>query len=205
MECEDLILAHRAFDGYGIIPRDFYLQNTVEVARKLIGKILVHKTAAGILAGRIVETEAYLQGDPACHASLGITKRNATMFGDPGHSYVYFVYGMYYCLNAVTSSCGVGEGVLIRAVEPLVGIDIMMQNRATHKLKELCSGPGKLCMAFAIDSSHNGLDLTESDLLIANDGFIPESVIEAPRVGISQGKDKPWRFYQKESPFISRK
>ena len=187
------------------LPREFYLQPTVEAARSLLGKVLVHRTEEGVIAGRIVETEAYLSDDPACHASRGMTRRNAAMFGEPGHAYVYFTYGVHFCLNAVTAPNGVGEAVLIRAVEPLEGMDIMKRNRATDALLNLASGPGKLCRAFGLDLRHNGLDLADSELLIADDGFIPGEVVAATRIGIRLAADKPWRFYLAGNPFVSRK
>lgn len=203
--CCELEISDYAIVQLESLPVEFYLQNTVDAARRLIGKLLIHQTADGLIVGRIVETEAYLRDDPACHASRGVTKRNAAMFGNPGHSYVYLVYGMYYCLNAVTSPCGVGESVLIRSLEPLLGIDMMEHNRRLTDVRNLCNGPGKLCMAFGIDLAHNGLDLTNSTLRIADDGFIPSDIVEAQRVGIKQGLDSLWRFYERNSRFVSRK
>ncbi|HUV04592.1 MAG TPA: DNA-3-methyladenine glycosylase [Armatimonadota bacterium] len=187
------------------LPRSFYLQDTVEVARQLLGKALVHHTDGGVVAGRIVETEAYLRDDPACHASRGITRRNAVMFGQPGHAYIYFTYGMYFCFNAVTAPEGIGEAVLVRAAEPLEGIEIMTRNRGTVKLTNLASGPGKLCRAFALDRRHNGLDLTDGDLVIVDDGWRPGKIVTASRVGIRHAADKPWRFYIAGNPHVSRK
>ena len=167
--------------------------------------MLVHHTDKGVIAGRIVETEAYTSDDPACHASRGMTKRNATMFGEPGHAYVYFTYGMYHCFNAVTAPEGLGEAVLIRAVEPLEGIDIMSENRGTDKLTNLASGPGKLCMAFGLDRSHDKLDLLNSSLRILDDDASDFEVISSTRIGISLGTDKLWRFYIAGNPHVSRK
>lgn len=184
--------------------REFYLQDTVDVARGLLGKVLVHKIAEGILAGRIVETEAYLMDDPACHASRGITPRNAPMFGPPGHAYIYFTYGMHFCMNAVTAPEGVGEAVLIRAVQPLLGIDFMMERRGTRVITNLASGPGKLCQAFGLGREQGGLDLTEGPLVIEEGEDVTE-IITTTRVGIRLAAEKPWRFYQAGSRFISRK
>ncbi|HAH87598.1 MAG TPA: DNA-3-methyladenine glycosylase [Armatimonadetes bacterium] len=184
--------------------REFYLQDTVDVARGLLGKVLVHKTAECILAGRIVETEAYLMDDPACHASRGITPRNAPMFGPPGHAYIYFTYGMHFCMNAVTAPEGVGEAVLIRAVQPLLGIDLMMERRGTRVITNLASGPGKLCQAFGLGREQGGLDLTEGPLVIEEGEDVTE-IITTTRVGIRLAAEKPWRFYQAGSRFISRK
>lgn len=187
------------------LPRVFYLQETVTVARRLIGKVLVHETPEGIIAGMIVETEAYVTGDPACHSFRGKTDRNAVLFGEPGHAYVYFTYGMHFCLNAVTQPEGIGEGVLLRAVEPLEGIKLMSRNRGTDKLHNLCSGPGKLTQAFGINASHRGLDLCGSDLRIVDGGFDDADIVEAPRIGIRLAADKLWRFYINGSRFVSRR
>lgn len=187
------------------LPREFYLQPTVEAARALLGKILVHRTDKGVIAGRIVETEAYGTNDPACHACRGMTKRNAVMFGEPGHAYVYFTYGMHYCFNAVTAPEGVGEAVLIRAVEPLEGVEIMKTHRRTSVLTNLASGPGKLCEAFGLDRSHNGLDLTNSELMIVQDDYVVEEVVTTTRVGIREATDYPWRFYIEGNPHVSRR
>jgi DNA-3-methyladenine glycosylase len=188
------------------LPREFYLQDTLCVAKSLLGKMLVRRTEHGILAGRIVETEAYLRDDPACHASRGKTPRNATMFGEPGHAYVYFTYGMYHCVNTVTAPEGVGEGVLIRAVEPVEGIETMSKNRSVLDKKNLTSGPGKLCMAFGLDRRHNGLDLTSSSLMVVEGEEVsPQDIVETTRIGIRLAADAPWRFYVKNSPYVSRR
>jgi len=187
------------------LPREFYLQDTVEVARALLGKTLVHRTRDGIVAGRIVETEAYLRDDPACHASRGMTRRNAAMFGPPGHAYVYFTYGAHFCLNAVTGPEGIGEAVLVRAVEPIKGMEIMKANRGTDELTNLASGPGKLCRAFGLDRRHNGLDLTESELMILDGAAPPGEIVTTTRVGIRHAADKPWRFYIAGSAFVSKR
>jgi DNA-3-methyladenine glycosylase len=186
------------------LKRDFYLQDTISVARSLLGKVLVHKTDEGTVSGRIVETEAYLMDDPACHASRGMTPRNAPMFGPPGHAYIYFTYGMHFCMNAVTAPDGVGEAVLIRAVEPILGIDIMSERRGTGIITNLASGPGKLCQAFRLGREQNGLDLTKGELVI-EEGEDVAQVVATTRVGIRLGAEKPWRFYEAGSRFISRK
>ncbi len=187
------------------LPREFYLQPTIEVAKALLGKVLFHRHERGIISGRIVETEAYLCDDPACHSSRGMTARNETMFGEPGRAYVYFIYGMYHCFNTVTGPVGVGEGVLVRALEPLDGLELMKENRGTHALANLTSGPGKLCQALGLDLLHKGLDLTGSELVIVDDGMQVAEIVEAPRVGITLAADKQWRFYIRGNRFVSRK
>lgn len=190
---------------FEILPRAFYCRDTVAVARDLLGAILVHETAAGVTAGRIVETEAYLQGDPACHASRGMTRRNRVMFGPPGHAYVYFIYGMYYCFNVVSAPEGVGEAVLIRALEPIEGILHMLRRRKREKLTELCNGPAKLVQAMGITRSHNGVDLTGKPLYIGMGKKTTETVVTTTRIGIRAGADLPLRFYLKNNKFISKK
>ena len=186
--------------------REFYLQETVTVAKALLGKVLVHETPDGIIAGKVVEVEAYVSGDPACHSFRGKTARNAVLFGEPGHAYVYFTYGMHFCLNAVTQPEGIGEGVLLRAVEPLEGIELMSRNRGTGNIHNLCSGPGKLTQAFGINASHKGLDLCGgSALRIVEGGMDNVEIVEAPRVGIRLAADKLWRFYINGSRFVSRR
>ncbi|MFO7951871.1 MAG: DNA-3-methyladenine glycosylase [Bacillota bacterium] len=187
---------------------DFFLQNTAEVARKLIGHYLYRETETGLLSGIIVETEAYLSdNDPACHASRGQTKRNATMFGSPGRAYVYFIYGNYYCLNVVTGPQGKGEAVLIRALEPLTGKEFMYKQRGNHcSEKNLSSGPGKLCQAFAIDKKFDKHDLRSRPLyLLCNDNADKIGPVKAtPRIGLSVAKDKLLRFIVEGNNFLSR-
>lgn len=127
------------------------------------------------------------------------------MFGEPGRAYVYFIYGMYHCFNTVTGPVGVGEGVLVRALEPLDGLELMKENRGTHALANLTSGPGKLCQALGLDLLHKGLDLTGSELVIVDDGMQVAEIVEAPRVGITLAADKQWRFYIRGNRFVSRK
>lgn len=187
------------------LPPEFYLQPTLEVARDLLGHILIHETDEGITAGVIVETEAYLVGDPANHASRGKTARNAAMFGPPGIAYVYQVH-THHCLNAVTAPEGVGEAVLIRAIEPIVGLHLMRQRRRVEDERLLTSGPGKLTQALHITLAQNFSPLYEGRLRIVKGEPVPSaSVVQTGRVGIRHWADKPWRFYVRGNPFVSRK
>lgn len=197
-----------------ILPRSFYRRDTRQVARELLGTYLVHYSPQGMTVGKIVETEAYLQGDPACHASRGMTKRNKVMFGPPGHAYVYFIYGMYYCFNAVTSDEGTGEAVLVRALEPIEGISLMKKRRRKNNLKDLCSGPARLVQAMGITREQNGADLTRGSLVICKDNISSElvrdcaqsgEIVVTSRVGINRGVGLPLRFYIKDSIYVSRK
>jgi len=188
-----------------ILPRAFYNRDTTVVARELLGSLLVHVSPEGITAGRIVETEAYLQGDPACHASRGVTRRNRVMFGPPGHAYVYFIYGMYYCFNVVSAPEGVGEAVLIRALEPVEGIHLMRLRRKRDRLEELCGGPAKLVQAMGISRSHNGTDLTKGPLVIYKGQKTVDTIVATTRIGIREGTCLPLRFYLKGNRFISKK
>lgn len=195
------------------VPRAFYLQPTLDVARGLLGKLLMRETAEGRASGYIVETEAYLQGDPASHATLRegerwvtkMTARNRQMFGPPGHAYVYFVYGNHYCLNVVTQKEGVAEAVLIRAVEPAEGMVLMRRRRGVSDDRGLTNGPGKLAQAFAIDLTDDGADLTRGRLRIEDGRDGAPSGIEARlRVGVRAGCDERWRFVVSASPWVSR-
>jgi DNA-3-methyladenine glycosylase len=186
-----------------VLPRSFYAGDTVTVARELLGALLVHESSSGLTVGRIVEAEAYLQGDPACHASRGMTRRNRVMFGPPGHAYVYFVYGMYYCFNVVTAAEGIGEAVLIRALEPLEGIPLMCSRR--RRRTELCSGPARLVQAMGIGKEHNGADLTAGSLVVCAGEPPAEEIVTSTRVGIRAGADLPLRFYLSGNNFVSRK
>ena len=175
------------------LPRSFYARPTVEVARDLLGKILVH----GRTAGRIIETEAYLGSqDEASHAFRGPTPRNRVMFGPPGHAYVYFIYGMYECMNVVTETDGTAGAVLIRALEPLRGIETMRRRRPHAKREQdLTSGPGKLTIALGITRRQNGADLTRGPLTIHPPDHPLQFEIEStPRIGIRRCADWPLRF-----------
>ncbi|HIE09798.1 MAG TPA: DNA-3-methyladenine glycosylase [Armatimonadetes bacterium] len=194
-------------EPWGLAPvgRDFYAGDTLEVARSLLGKVLVRLLPEGPAGGIIVETEAYLEGDPANHAFKGRTKRNAPMFGPPGHAYVYKIHNCH-CLNVVTRPEGVAEAVLIRAIQPAFGTEFMLRRRKVKRFEELTSGPGRLCQSLDIDLSLNGHDLTRPPLFIAEGAKIDGSLIAtAPRVGVIANRDKPWRFYVKGNPFVSKR
>ncbi len=187
------------------LPRAFYERETTMVARDLLGRVLTHETDEGELAGVIVETEAYGPDDPANHAFRGPSERNRVMFGPPGHAYVYMIYGRNWCVNAVTGGEGVGEAVLIRALEPLAGIEQMRRNRGVEDARLLCRGPGNLCRALGIAGALNGADLTCGPLIIAGSAPAGIEIAVSSRVGISLAADRPWRFHIAGSPFVSRR
>ena len=177
------------------------------MARDLLGQLLVRPLEDGLLVGRIVETEAYQEDDPASHSFRGLTARTEVMFGPPGHLYVYFTYGMHFCMNVVTGKAGEGSAVLLRAVEPLEGLDIMRRKRGGVTVDRLlCAGPARLTQAFGIDRRHNGLDLVRGrELFVAKGAPVPSSRISAgPRIGIRSAIDRPWRMVEVGSPFLSR-
>src|SRR4051794_7053743 len=186
-----------------ILPRKFYARSTVEVAKDLLGKELVHGKTAGI----IVETEAYLGGDDlASHSARGITDRTRVIFGPPGHVYMYLIYGIYQCLNIVAEPAGQPGCVLIRAIEPTAGIESMKERRPAAKRKEaLANGPGKLTLAFGITRNFYGADITRGPLLIQRRVKEPAFRIKTtPRIGITHCADRPLRFIIDENPFVSR-
>jgi len=189
--------------------RTFYQQPTEEVAKQLLGKFLIHRHADATLVGRIVETEAYLgPHDLACHAAKGRTKRTDVMFGAAGHAYVYFIYGFYNMLNLVTEAKDYPAAVLIRAVEPVRGIERMKQNRRSDSLDNLASGPGKLCQAFAIDRSLNGADVCGKILYLEDRGEPTPKFAATPRIGVDYAgkwKNKPLRFVVRDSKFASKR
>jgi len=215
------------------LPREFYLQHTVDAARRLLNCLLISVAPEGLTAGRIAETEAYTQEDPACHAYRGQTPRNASMFGPPGHAYVYFTYGMHYCFNAVTAPVSAAEAVLIRSIEPLAGLELMAARRGldSHKAesapappsdaearqrrirlgRHLCGGPGKLCMACRLTRADDGQDLTIAGRLwiappLPEYGELADTdIVASRRIGITRGVELPWRFYARNEPYISRR
>ncbi|HLJ69094.1 MAG TPA: DNA-3-methyladenine glycosylase [Chloroflexota bacterium] len=185
--------------------RSFFARPSPEVARDLLGKVLARRTGDALLRGRIVETEAYTgASDPGSHAFRGPTPRNQVMFGEAGHLYVYFTYGMHHCVNVVTDQPGTAGAVLLRALEPLEGIEVMEANRSGRPLRDLCNGPGKLCQSFGITRDQNGDDLEGSDIWIEDDGFRANAVATSTRVGLSAGADLPFRFFVQGNPFVSR-
>lgn len=190
------------------LPRFFYEPSALEVAPLLLGHFLVHQGVGGI----IVETEAYIRNDPACHAFRGETKRNKSMWGPPGHSYVYLIYGFHCCFNTVCRPQGEGEAVLVRAVHPLWGMDEMRRRRGELPDRQLASGPGKLCAALKIDRDLDGADICapKSKLVVAKNPERAKTcqdlgpIVQTTRVGITQAADWPFRWYLKGSPHVSR-
>jgi DNA-3-methyladenine glycosylase len=194
-----------------LLPRSFYLDPPDVVARRLLGKLVTRRLDGQSLTGRIVELEAYLGlDDPAAHAYAGKTERNAVLFGPPGFAYVYFIYGMYYCLNVSCQPDGHGGGVLFRALEPVEGLATMARLRklpANAAPRLLTSGPGRLCQALDITrAAHNGLDVTSrtSPLQVFDDGYEPELIRSTPRIGISKAVEHPLRFVIADNKFVSR-
>jgi DNA-3-methyladenine glycosylase len=189
------------------LPRSFFARPSPEVGPDLLGRILVRKVSDGrLLTARIVEAEAYQEDDPASHSFRGRTNRTEVMFGPPGHAYVYFTYGMHHCMNVVTGSTGEGSAVLLRAAEPLEGLEEMARRRGTNDPRALCSGPGRLCQALGIDRAENGLDLVRGRLLWLLEGapVAPSTIRVGPRVGITSGTERPWRFSVQGDRFVSR-
>lgn len=190
---------------------DFYRKDVLTVAEGLLGKIFVKAEKNVILAGKIVEVEAY-NGviDEAAHSFRGKTKRNEVMFNKGGLLYVYFTYGVHYCCNVVTGEQDEGNAVLIRGIEPVSGIDIMAGNRfkkgSDFKIENIANGPGKICKAFNINLLDNGVDLTGDYIYILDNVKIPENrIVKTKRIGITKSADLPWRFYIKENGFVSKK
>jgi DNA-3-methyladenine glycosylase len=192
------------------LPREFYARDTLAVARELLGQRLVRLLGGERVSGRIVEVEAYVgETDRACHAACGRTARNATMYGPPGHAYVYFIYGMHHCLNVVTADEGFPAAVLIRALEPIEGLVTMRRLRRGRPDRDLTSGPAKLCQALAIDRTFNGLDLcADGPLFIEVGRPVADADVEAgPRIGVRGDEaalTAPWRFFVRTNAFVSR-
>jgi DNA-3-methyladenine glycosylase len=190
---------------WSVLPRAFYRRHPTQVAPELLNKVLLRADGR---AARIVEVEAYAGSeDPAAHSYRGLTARNATMFGEPGHLYVYFTYGMHWGSNAVCGEVGEGVGVLLRAAEPLLGLDAMRQARPKAKRdRDLASGPGKLSQAFGITGAMDGADLVGADrgIVLADDGTAPPcNPVVGPRIGISRAMDFPWRWHVADHEHVS--
>jgi DNA-3-methyladenine glycosylase len=186
------------------LARAFYERPTIDVARDLLGQVLVSETTQGRTAGRIVETEAYLGADdPASHAARLSTGRVEAMWGEPGIAYIYRSYGIHAMLNVVTEPRGATGAVLIRALEPVIGIDLMRVRRGLEEERLLCSGPGKLCQALAVSLDLHGSDLVTSDRLWIAPGESPSSVSTSGRIGISRGQEHPWRYWITSNPHVS--
>lgn len=213
---------HRKQKKLQKLHRSFYLRPTLTAAKDLLGKYLVKKYDNKKLIGKIVEVEAYLgENDPASHAYRGRTKRNDVMFWKGGHLYVYFTYGMHFCANIVTEEEGKGCAILLRAIEPIKGIEMMIRNRKQNwtppkgnrilkkwiiaDLIKLTNGPAKLCEAFGIKREQNGTDLLSDSIYINYGEAVPKSnIVSSTRIGINNGTEKRWRFYIKDSPFVSK-
>ena len=195
------------------LPRSFYEPSAKTVARRLLGHFLVRHTPEGPCGGPIVETEAYLVGDPACHGAPGPTRRNRVMFGGPGHAYVYLIYGFHFCVNAVCRPAGVAEAVLIRAVEADLGEEFLRRHRRAGVLEQLTNGPGKLCQSMNITRALDGADLCDpgSELVVAENPHLKTfrrsrgPVVTTTRVGITRAAELPLRFYLEGSRFVSRR
>ncbi|MBW7843527.1 MAG: DNA-3-methyladenine glycosylase [Ignavibacteriales bacterium] len=195
-----------------VLPKKFYIRPVLAVAKDLLGKVLIKTESKKMFAGRIVEVEAYDGSiDEASHSYNGKTKRNEVMFNTGGCLYVYFTYGAHFCSNIVTGKEGYGNAVLIRAVEPLAGIDYMIVNRFNRELKSdkelynLTSGPGKVSKAFGFDSSYSGMDLTNSSVYLLDQPRLNSNKIGiSKRIGITRSVDLPWRFFEIGNPYLSR-
>jgi DNA-3-methyladenine glycosylase len=182
-----------------VLPRD-----TVELARFLLGKIVVREFGKRVRSGRIVETEAYLQADPACHAFRGMTPRNRSLFLEAGHAYVYLCYGTSFMLNVSSEAGGTGAGVLLRALEPLAGIEHMQRARKIESVRDLARGPGRLAAALGVDLRHDGLDLCRrGDLWIGDDGGAPAEIGESVRIGLTKGAEARLRYFEAGNGYVS--
>jgi DNA-3-methyladenine glycosylase len=189
-----------------ILPRAFYDRDTEAVARDMLGTILECRTPEGKASGIIVETEAYIgEDDPACHAAVGRTRRTEPLYGRPGLSYVYFIYGVHWCFNAVTRGKGLPSAVLVRALEPLEGIELMERRRGPRvKGTDLTNGPGKLCTALGIDGSMNGVSLQSGQLVLRQGSPVEDSrVATTPRIGITRAADWPLRYCIRGNRWVS--
>jgi DNA-3-methyladenine glycosylase len=198
-------MAPRPFPQRSRLRRPFFARPTHEVARDLVGCLLVVRGLGGPCAVRLVEVEAYLGTgeDPASHAHRGPTPRNSVMYATPGRLYVYFIYGMHWCMNVVCERKGVAGAVLLRAAEPVAGLRLMERRRASHG-RAIANGPGKLCQALGIDGACNGADLTRGPIGLWP-GPGPRALSRSPRIGIRQAADRPWRYFDPDSAGLSRR
>ena len=192
----------------GSLPQSFYARPSLEVLEELIGKVLVHEVRGRRTAGVIVEAEAYIgESDPACHAAPGPTRRNAPLYGPAGRAYVYLNYGIHHLVNAVTEDEGSPAAILIRALEPIEGLDLMVRRRAktgsSFPHSSLCRGPGNLTVALGIDLRQNANDLTAGPLRIEDRGIIPDALARSPRIGIRVGTEHKWRCYWRGKDSVS--
>lgn len=180
------------------------LSSSLVAAQNLLGWKLVSQTPAGKTAGYIVETEAYDMHDPASHSHGGLRERNAPMYQAAGTVYVYFIYGMHYCMNIVTGPVGHGQAVLLRALEPVEGIALMQKRRDITDMHRLCDGPAKLAQAMGVDKKQNGIRLGEGELYL-EPGFSPDEIVQTTRIGITKATDQPWRFFVADNSYVSRR
>ena len=187
-----------------ILKWEFFARSTALVAEELVGKLFFWQEANSRVGGRIVETEAYLgKDDPACHSSKGMTPRNTAMFGRAGRHYLYRIYGVHMCYNITTDAENIPAAVLLRAIEPLFGLEEMAAKRGQVPKRRLTAGPGNICRALGLDLSLNGLALEEAPLVFADDGYLPNVEVSG-RIGISQGWELPLRFFIPGNPYLSR-
>ena len=187
-----------------MLPQTFFTTNADQLAPELLGCTLVHDTPEGLTEGLIVETEAYSQEDAASHSYKGETARTRAMFGPAGHAYIYFTYGMHYCFNVVSGQKGHGQGVLIRALQPITGIELMKKRRG--KENDLCNGPSKLVQAMGITKADYGKPLFGNDeLFIKRENSPKIDIQKGPRIGITQAKDAPLRFWIKDNTYVSKR
>ena len=187
-----------------MLPKAFFEQDVEVVANELLGCELVHETPEGVASGIIVETECYSQDDAASHSYRGQTERTKVMFGPGGYAYIYFTYGMHYCFNVVSGPIGHGQAVLIRALEPVEGIELMKQRRDKDNTHELANGPAKLVQAMGITKTDYGRPLYKGNLHIRQRKYKPDEIGIGPRIGIKKAVDTPWRFWIVSSKFVSR-
>jgi DNA-3-methyladenine glycosylase len=194
----------RVSDSGRKLGRAFYNRPTLQVAEELLGKYIIYHSSAGLLSARIVEVEAYVgEDDPASHAAPGPTKRNALMYGKPGVAYIYFIYGMYHCLNFVTEQRGYPAAILMRAAEPTEGLEILKHRNLKGSESLWLSGPGKFCRGFGLGLEQNGMDLTGSVLYLEDRGESPANIERSARIGIRKGLDRDWRFFDASSKAVS--